>query len=358
MQILEVQEDQKDQYSEFVAAQESGSFLQSWEWGEWQSALGRQVERFKLQGESGETLGIIQLIKMPLPFGRFYLYAPYGPVPAGGGQLKVESFKFQEFLLGLRTKFPEAVFIRIEPKDESLIVQLSAKGGFASGGKSLIKSPNIQPAKTLIIDLAKAEDVLLADMHPKTRYNIKVAQKHGVEIKDEFDISIGHGLFFDEALKLIIETSNRQKFNTFPESYYKKMVDFFTLHNRGALKLHIYKAVYNNRLLAAAIMLDFAGVRTFLFGGSSSANKNVMAPYLLHWQAMLDAKTSGLTSYDFWGIGTSSGEVPGFVRFKLGFGGEEKQYTGAYDIIINRYWYKIYSLLRQANKIVKKIRPA
>jgi len=100
MQLIELSEKNKQAYNDFVAANESGSFLQSWEWGEWQSALGRQVKRFKLsasakasadrQDESEEIIGAIQLVRMPLPFGRYYLYAPYGPVAAFGANYKLQ----------------------------------------------------------------------------------------------------------------------------------------------------------------------------------------------------------------------------------------------------------------------------
>ena len=344
MELLEVLESEKKVYDDFVAAQESGSFLQSWEWGDWQSALGRKIFRYWILDEIGKKASSVQLIKMPLPFGKYYLYSPYGPV----GNFKIDDFKLQ-----LKNKFADAIFIRIESKSAIFNPQ-----------SSIVKSPNIQPAKTLLIDLSKSEEGLLAEMHHKTRYNIKVAQKHGVEIKDEFDISIGHGLFFDEALKLIIETSKRQKFNTFPPSYYKKMVDFFALKNTGDVKLHIYKAIFQNQLLSAAIIVDFGKTRTFLFGGSSDLHKNVMAPYLMQWQAMLDAKNQDFEFYDFWGIETASGETPGFVRFKLGFAPQatsgsvsvsEKTYAGAYDIVQKHLFYKSYGLLRKVNKAIKKI---
>ena len=365
MEIIELSLADKESYNQFVASASSGSFLQSWEWGQWQSALGREVKRFKVLGLRGEDMATIQLIKMPLPLGKYYWYSPYGPVLSGqwavdSGQIPAE----------LQRNFSDAIFIRIEPKGKSLILN----------PLSLTKTINIQPGKTLLIDLLKSEEQLLAEMHPKTRYNIKVAQKHGVKIVDEFAVTIGHGLFFEEALKLILETSKRQGFTTFSAGYYKKLVDFFVfqnqasaiaeandsgqsaealakadaLHGTGEIKLHIYKAVFENKLLAAAIMLDFGSTRTFLFGGSSDENRNVMAPYLMHWQAMLDAKAAGYKTYDFWGTETSSGQVPGFVRFKLGFGGKEIQYAGAYDLVKDRLWYFIYRLSRKINLLIKK----
>jgi lipid II:glycine glycyltransferase (peptidoglycan interpeptide bridge formation enzyme) len=176
-----------------------------------------------------------------------------------------------------------------------------------------------------------------------------------VEVKDEFEISVGNGLFAKEAVSLIVETSQRQGYKGYGKEYYEDLINFLGLNNQADLKLHIYKAIYKNRLLASALMLDFAGARTFLFGGSAEQFKNVMAPYWLHFQAMLDAKKLGLRQYDFWGVETASGKTPGFVRFKLGFGSLESlvEYSGAYDVIFSKYWYKAYTIFRKSKRIFK-----
>ncbi|HYV33796.1 MAG TPA: peptidoglycan bridge formation glycyltransferase FemA/FemB family protein [Candidatus Limnocylindria bacterium] len=346
--LHQIQESQKDQYNQFIAANSSGSFLQSYEWGQWQKSLGREVFRFFIKDNIGNIAAALQLIKMPLPFGRYYIYAPYGPAIEDNHEIHIT-----DYVKALKEKFPYAVFIRIEPKEEFVILD----------PKSLVKSSNIQPAKTLLIDLEKSEEQLLANMHNKTRYNIKVAQKHGVEVKEELEISVGHGLYFKEAINLICDTAKRQGFTTYSFNYYENLIDFFILNQESQVKTHLYKAIYSagggsssggqNQLLATALMVDFGKTRTFLFGGSGQFHKNVMAPYLMHWQAMLDAKAAGYKIYDFWGIETSSGETPGFVRFKLGFGGQEKNYAGAYDAVLNKFFYKTYSLLRNINKIFR-----
>jgi peptidoglycan pentaglycine glycine transferase (the first glycine) len=160
-------------------------------------------------------------------------------------------------------------------------------------------------------------------------------------------------LYFDEAINLLVQTGKRQGFSSYPKSYFEKMVDYFALHHLGDIKLHIYKSIYENKLLAGAIFIDFGKTRTFLFGGSSAENKNVMAPYLLHWQAITDAKNAGMKFYDFWGTETAKGDVPGFVRFKLGFGGVEKSYAGAYDSVIHSWRYGCYKIIRQLYKLMK-----
>jgi len=266
------------------------------------------------------------------------LYAPYGPVT--DLRLKIEDLRLLS--RELQKQFPDAVFIRIEPKEKIVDSRQYTE---------IRKTQNIQPSKTLLINLQKSEEELLVQMHGKTRYNIKVAHKHNVEVKEELEISIGHGIYFKEAIDLICETAKRQGFGTHPFSYYKNLIDFFILNRESEVKAHLYKAIYQNQLLAAAIMIDFGQTRTFLFGGSSNLHKNVMAPYLLHWQAMLDAKHQALSYYDFWGIETSSGETPGFVRFKLGFGGEAKEYAGAYDIVNNQFLYKVYLGIRGLNAL-------
>jgi lipid II:glycine glycyltransferase (peptidoglycan interpeptide bridge formation enzyme) len=400
MQLFIVTEKEKTGYNHFVAAQESGSFLQSWEWGEWQMSLGRQVYRFWIIDDNNyndNRIGLIQLIKMFLPLGKYYLYAPYGPVT--DLRFKIEDLRI--LTAEIQKKIPGAIFIRVEPK---FVFQISNQQS------AITKSVNIQPGRTLVLDLQKSEAELLSAMHPKTRYNIKVAERHGCQIQDEFAITAGHGLYFEEAVNLLVETGKRQGFTNYPKDYFEKMVDYFALHphtkrvgglnllgedkknltqaekefkrssfgvgvnHQSSLKLHIYKAIYQNKLLASAIYIDFGhagrdlnpagrgGTRTFLFGGSSENDRNVMAPYLLHWQAMLDAKAAGLSVYDFWGTETSKGEVPGFVRFKLGFAprlssgsasGTEKIYAGAYDFVIQPWQYGLYKAARRVYRMLR-----
>lgn len=247
----------------------------------------------------------------------------------------------------MQLEFSEAIFIRIEPKFGVL--------DLGSWNLPIVKSANVQPSKTLIIDLTKSEEQLLAEMHPKTRYNIRLAQKHGAEIKDEFSVSAGHGLYYQEAVSLLVKTAKRQGYRGHGADYYHKMIDELAIKNRGEVILHVYKALYHNQLLCSAIMMDFGKTRTFLFGGSAEEHKNVMAPYLMHFRAIQDAKAQGLQWYDFWGVETAGGEMPGFVRFKLGFGGTEAVYAGAYDAVNSQFWYRIYALLRGISKTIKKI---
>ncbi len=366
MQFIELEEKDKPEYNRFVINNESCSFLQSWDWGEWQQSLGREVKRFFLTDDKevglndndneSNVVGTAQFIKMPLPFGWHYWYCPYGPLAVG------ENFQFfpqsgipknigtifpaerdpEEHRDNFQSIFKEAVFVRIEPK--SRYWELSTEH------LTLVKSHNIQPQKTLLIDLSKTEEQLLAEMHHKTRYNIRLAKKKGVRVESELIVTPGHGLYFQEAVDLILQTAKRQGYKGYGREYYNGLVDHFSLHSGDELsgiKITIYKALKDRDILASAIMLDFGNTRTYLFGGSSEEQKEVMAPYALHFQAMLDGKQKNIHFYDFWGLETSAGKTSGFARFKKGFGGFEKEYAGAYDVVLKKPEYRIYKILRK-----------
>ena len=341
MNLLEVGQSGKADYNRFIEGSETGSFLQSWDWGDWQKRLGRTVYRFKIQDLRGGITGAVQLVKIPLPWNKYYLYAPYGPVI--DSRFRPEDFK--DLTQEVKNKFPDALFLRLEPK-AVFNFQLS------TFNLPMVKSANIQPGKTLVMDLSLPETALLSAMHPKTRYNIRLAHKHGVVVEKDLVITPGHGLYFQEAVELIVATAVRQGYKGHAKKYYENLVDFFAKRDAGqsGVAISIYKALYHNQLLASAIIVDFGSTRTYLFGGSSESDKQIMAPYALHWQAMLDAKAAGLKTYDFWGLETASGKTQGFARFKQGFGGKAVEYPGAHDLPFSKAGYAAYRLTRSLLK--------
>lgn len=339
MRLLPVSQPEQNVYDRFVAEQETGSFLQSWEWGEWQKSLGRPVERFWCCADNGTIIGCAQLVKMSLPLGHYYWYAPYGPVMSW----RFAQQDLDKFIQEIKNQFPEAWFMRFEPK-------INANFELRSKNSSMVKSVNIQPGSSVVVDLTSSPEALLAAMHPKTRYNIRLAARHQVEVHKDLVVSPGHGFYYKEAVDLIVETALRQGYKGHTRKYYENLVNFFARGGKN-VTLSVYKALYKNQLLASAIMVDFGFVRTYLFGGSSGHDKQVMAPYALHWQAMLDARSAGMKGYDFWGLETAGGKTAGFARFKAGFGGRFVRYAGAYDAVFQIWAYRAYRLLRSAARI-------
>ena len=297
----------KEQWDKRIGSLRMSQFLQSWEWGEFQKRLGRKFWRLDIDGD------YLLVIKMPLPLGWSYLYIPRT-------QVKLNSNILEK--LNILAQQEKSIFIRIEPVDQNLRLL-----GF-------IKANPIQPAKTLVLDLAKSEEQLLAEMHPKTRYNIKLAEKKDVQIiegvrgkAEQFPI------FYD----LLVDTFRRKEKNLHPRGYYQQLY-----HDHLA---KLYFAEYQGRFLCANMIIFFGDMATYLHGGSSQGDKNIMAPHLLQWEIIKKAKALGYHYYDFWGI--DEVKWPGVTRFKKSFGGQEVNYSGTWDLPVNKIKYSLYSLIRK-----------
>lgn len=337
-------EHHQEQYTKFVAAQDSGSFLQSWSWGDFQASLGREVIRYGVFADDdvddetkneGQTnlIASIQLLRTKiLHLPGYYSYAPYGPVVKDEVDSETANTAVNLLIDQAKSDLHKDWFIRIEPKNE-----------IALDGKP---SMHIQPGSTLITDISVSTEELLTSMHQKTRYNIKVAAKHEVVVSSGNKPS-------KHAIDLLVKTSHRQGYKSHTASYYETLLNYFSESSNEDCKVRLYEATHNGQCIASAIMIDFGNTRTYLFGGSNNDARNLMAPYALHWKAINDAKEIGLTHYDWWGTETASGAAPGFVQFKLRWGGTQKFYAGTRDIVLNSNWYKAYNVMRKANRLFK-----
>jgi len=286
------------------------SFLQSSAWLDFQKSLGRKV--WQIKG--------VNVIKHNLPFGRSYLYSPrLRPAERDfGGQAR-----FEEFLTKIKkiAKKENAIFFKIEP--EEVNERLLKKFGFK-------KSHDIQPRKTLILDITKSEQELLNQMHYKTRYNIGLAEKKGIKIKKDKKL-------FKDFWRLIQETTKRDRFRPHPKEYYQKMLEI--------PGVELFVAIYKNKVMAANIVVFYEKTAIYLHGASDYHYRNLMAPHLLQWEQIKEAKKRGCIEYDFWGIDEK--KWPGVTRFKRGFGGHEVTYPGAYDLVFQPIWYRIYKIARR-----------
>jgi lipid II:glycine glycyltransferase (peptidoglycan interpeptide bridge formation enzyme) len=294
----------KEQWEQKMSSQTQAQFLQSWEWGEFQNRLGRKFWRLEIDGQ------YIMVIKMPLPLGWNYLYIPRTRVQLTDKKLEVlKEFAVQE----------KCLFIRVEPVTQEL------------NSLGFNKSKQVQPTKTLMLDLSQSEDELLAQMHQKTRYNIRLAEKKGVKLV--LSKSEGFPKFYD----LMMDTFRRKDKGLHSRNYYQKLyLDHIS---------KIYFAEYEGKVLCANMMIYYGDTMTYLHGGSSSEDKNIMAPHLLQWEQIKLAKTQGYRYYDFWGIDEL--KWPGVTRFKKGFGGFEVDYSGAWELPINKALYKVYKIIKR-----------
>ncbi len=314
-------------WDEFIKANAvDGGFLQSWQWGEFQQSLGRKIFRLAVV-DGAEIIAVAFIVKQDLPLTQSYLYLPRGPVIAPDLLHKKKSV--EQFLYsGIRRLAEESnsFFVRLDPPSRESLEYPDDSARFVPVGL-------VQPKTTLILDLSESEAKLLAQMKPKTRYNIKVAQKHGVEIE------YGGAKDFDEFWRLMQLTGKRDQITVHGQDYYRKML------NLPDVRLVLAKI--EGKIVAAAIAVFFGDWAIYLHGASDYAYHDKMAPYLLQWQMIRDAKDSGCKHYDFWGADEKL--WPGVTRFKVGFAPEIKltQYRGAYDLPISRVKYFGYQLLKK-----------
>ena len=191
------------------------------------------------------------------------------------------------------------------------------------------------------MDLTVGEEELLKNMHQKTRYNIRLAEKKEVKIRvgetqEDFEI------FWS----LCEDTSSRDNFKSHAKQYYQEI--FKILVPSGFTKL--YLAEFEGKALAANLVYNFGDTSTYVHGASANEYRNLMAPHLLQWRQIQDAKADGYKYYDFWGVAPDDSKEhrwAGITRFKKGFGGQGVNYLGVYDLILKGFWYKIYKLAKK-----------
>ncbi|MEK7450541.1 MAG: peptidoglycan bridge formation glycyltransferase FemA/FemB family protein [Patescibacteria group bacterium] len=308
--------------------------MQSLEWGEFRQKTGLKVIR-----EKGFQLTIHKIPHTPWTVG----YLPKSPMPT------------KEMVVKLREigKKEKCIFIQLEPN-----VKQMANGKWQMANLGI--RPSFHPLftkYTFILDLTKSEEDLLKSMHPKTRYNIKIAQKHNVEIiEDNSDKA------FEEYLKLTKETTKRQNFYAHTENYHKLMWNTLKTQNSNVDKLtaRLLLAKYKNQILTAWILFVYKDTLYYPYGASSSLYRETMASNLMMWEAIKFGKKLGLKKFDMWGaLGSNPDKNDpwyGFHRFKEGYGGQLVEFIGSFDLVINSFFYEIYKLLDKIRWTILRIK--
>ncbi len=293
-----------------------GEFLQMWEWGEVQKYLGAEVKRIYEKTPDGVVLA--QGILQKLPLGASYWFFPRGPL--GSAPINTQKEVLKQACRG-------SAFLKIEPNEVP---------------EKSVKVVERHPAHTTIVNLTRSIDELYANMKPKTRYNIRLAKKKGVEIEYVGKEGV------DRFMKLMQETAERDGFHAHAKERYQAIVEKF---HGPSCSAFFAIATYKGKDVAANLMVDAGKTRTYLHGASANTEREVMAPYALHAQLMEHAKESGREKYDFWGIAPEDADEnhawAGITRFKLGFGGERLHMPGTFDVPMKQSAYRIYRLARK-----------
>lgn len=319
----------EEAWDEFVAAHPAAHPLQLRAWGRLKSEFGWKDARLAL-AEHGNIVAGAQVLfrKLPrlgmLPLG--VAYVPKGPLI--DWQNKSQS---QAMLRALHAfcRRRGALLLKIEPElpdspDHERWLRLA---GFGPSRRT------VQPRSTVWVDLRPDEDAILANMKQKWRYNVRLAARKGVSVRE------GAAADLPTFAALMQVTGDRNVFGVHGPDYYRRFWELFAPSGRAALLV----AEFEGRPLSALMVAQLAGKAYYLFGASGNDDRNLMPNHLLQWQTMRWAKARGCTAYDLWGIPDEVGldpEAPipdeaaglwGVWRFKQGFGGQVVRYVGAWD---------------------------
>lgn len=305
--------------------------LQSDKWAQFREKTGIKI----VKGDNFR-FSVHKIPGLPLNIG----YLPKGNMP--DKKMINEVYKL--------AKENNCIFVQFEP---NIINSQQAEEEIKKLG--LIKSAHPLFTKyTFILDLTKSEEELLKNMHPKTRYNIKIAQKHNVQIiEDDSDKA------FNRYLQLTRETTKRQNFFAHTEKYHKIMWE--TLKgkaDKNELSAHLFLAKYQEHTLAAWILFVYKDTLYYPYGSSSSKNRETMASNLMMWEAIKYGKELGLKKFDMWGaLGPNPDEKDswyGFHKFKQGYGSTLTEFLGSYDLVINKPMYQFYKLADKIRWLILK----
>ncbi|MEW6084523.1 MAG: peptidoglycan bridge formation glycyltransferase FemA/FemB family protein [Chloroflexota bacterium] len=306
-------------WNRFLAQHPNAHLLQTGEWGELKSAFGWKPARIV-----SENTGV-QILFRTLPLGFTIGYIPKANFPSPLWS-EIDSV----------CKHHRAIFLKFEPDSWNHLKP-------DAWNLKLETSPhNIQPPRTIVVDLKDSEEEILARMKQKTRYNIRLAEKKGVIVRAWDDIESFH--------KMMLVTGGRDGFGVHSLEYYRRAYDLF--HLKGMCELLV--AEFEGNPLAALFVARNGNRAYYLYGASTDEERNRMPTYLLQWEAMKWAKARGCEEYDLWGVPdedeatleanfeTRHDGLWGVYRFKRGFGGELKRAAQAMDRVYNPLLYKAY----------------
>lgn len=316
--------------------------LQSWAWGDVKGSFGWEAVRL-IFGSFSSAL----VLKRKLPFiNKCFFYVPRGPLVDFSDKAQVEAFACA---VKKEAKMHGALFLRMDPEireNDLETLSLLKQRGFIKAKKE------IQPRSTFILDLTQEIEKIKSGFESKFRYNIHVAEKHGIVVKRRDD---------EEALKefydIYKETCSRQAFIIHPLAYYKKIMEEIILKGNGAF----FNAYHEGRAIASVVIFTFGKRAWYMYGASANAYRNMMPNNLIHWEVIKWAKEKDLKEYDLWGIPSNPGEkhpLWGVYRFKKGMGGDLVKFIGSYDLPFNRAFYALFDRLiifyQNAVRLIKK----
>lgn len=331
------------EWKDFLTGCPEAHILQSTPWGELKAAFGWEVLRWVSEAGGGRV-GAQILFRRSL-FGYGFAYIPKGPIGIDSRQSDhvFESPAGEKFLAEVDAicRREKIIFLKVEP---DLLISEQPKTQRVVPPGFILSQRSIQPLRTILLDISVSPEEVLARMKQKTRYNIRLAQRKGVQVRRTNSLET----FYD----LMRLTGERDRFGVHSLEYYRRAFELF----RPLDACELFMAEYEGKALAAIMVFAWGHRAWYFYGASSSEHRELMPAYLLQWEAIRWAQRKGCLQYDLWGIPDApedllEREFPhrndglwGVYRFKRGFGGMVSRAAGPWDRVYNPWIYGFYRL--------------
>lgn len=323
-------QDMIDKYESFIQANPKGHFMQSPGWAKVKSFWKNEI--IVVEDENGEIKGSMSMLIRKIPFlPCTMMYSPRGPVCDSHDSATMKELLDKAKILAKKHR---SYVLKFDPdieKEDTAFEEIVKKLGCkVSGG--LKPYEGIQPRFVFRLYIGnRSPEEIMQSFHHKTRYNIRLAQKRGVECK------VGSREDLADFHKLIVETGIRDKFIVRSREYYEKVYD-----SLGPEHVRVFMAYYDGKPIAGTVAIVFGNKCWYLYGASSNEYRNLMPNYLLQWEMIKFTIESGCEIYDFRGItGDLREDNPlyGLYKFKKGFNGKFTEFIGMIEYVFNPFTY-------------------
>ena len=347
MRILETKSDEEE-YTRFLESNERCNFQQSLEWAEIKKPNWKP-EVILAEDEEGNITGslCVWIRKMPI-FGNI-MYSSRGPV------CDIHDISVMKQLTDgakeLAKKY-KAIVLRIEPdilSSDQTFRDVVTNLGYKIKDDAKDFKDEIQPRYVFRLDIKdKTEEEIMSGFKQKWRYNIRLAGRKGVEVREgtREDLKDFH--------KIMIETGKRDGFITRPLEYFEKMYDEMAPNH-----MKLLMAYYEGEPISGVIPIFYGNKTWYLYGASSNKHRNLMPNYLLQWEMIKMAIARHDDVYDFRGVSGVVDETHpqyGLYRFKQGFGATFTEFIGEIYIPYKPLTYKMYRFSEKAFRTLRQIK--
>ena len=343
MRILETDSDRRE-FTSFLKNHPRCNFQQSLEWAKIKTSWITEV--ILAEDVNKKIIGSLTVWVRKIPIFGNIMYAPRGPICDIHNLEVLKQLTEGAKILAKKYK---AIVLRIEPdikSDDEKYRNLMLELGYLIKDDAKNFREEIQPRYVFRLDVKdKTEDELFKNLHQKTRYNVRLATKKGVTIKDgtKEDLKDFH--------KIMITTGKRDGFIIRPLEYFEKMYDAL-----GPEHMKILMAYYEGKPISGVIPIIYGNKTWYLYGASSNEHRNLMPNYLLQWEMIKLAVANKSEIYDLRGVPGIADDSNGLYRFKKGFGAEYTEFIGEVYIPFKSLTYKLYKFSEKAFRELRALK--